>query len=141
MHIDNIKKKYVSKLSLNDILCLYGYTYIKEDAREWTIKDLNHPTLEKINQFSNKYIKEDATSKKFFSLVSNQEMTKFNSINKRDFQYKIIRILSNEFNQVKNDLRNLRFLETDIICTGEYEIQNADKFISKLFNYGELLKK
>ena len=33
MHIDNIKKKYVSKLSLNDILCLYGYTYIKEDAR------------------------------------------------------------------------------------------------------------
>ncbi len=81
MHIDNIKKKYVSKLSLNDILCLYGYTYIKEDAREWTIKDLNHPTLEKINQFSNKYIKEDATSKKFFSLVSNQEMTKFNSIN------------------------------------------------------------
>lgn len=66
---------------------------------------------------------------------------KFNSLNKKDFQYKIIRILSNEFNQVKNDLRNLRFLETDIICTGEYEIQNADKFISKLFNYGELLKK
>ena len=119
MHVDNSKRKYVANLTLEEILLLYGYTYIKEDAKEWNVNDLKKDVLTKLLQFSNKYINDDSVSKKFFSLD--------NSISSESSKLKII---SNNFIHLLKNIEDLNINE-DVIDP----IKKANKIF--LDNYGE----
>jgi len=57
-----------------------------------------------------------------------------------NFEYRIYRVVSNKLNQDKNELKNIRFEESDLISNEILPISMLTTFINKLYFYGELIK-
>jgi hypothetical protein len=79
--------------------------------------------------------------KKYIENIYNryQYILKIRNLNKNYFEYLIIRVLSSELNENKNELNNLRYLEQDVIKKSTLKNNQINNFIIKLFNYGEII--
>lgn len=114
MYVNEEKKKYDSQLNLEDILNLYGYTYIKSDSIKWNYKDLEKHSLIQLNKLVNKFINDDNISKKFFvsktlneqnnikRLYKNLERT-LESLEELELDNSLYRNYMNQFKKIYRD--------------------------------------
>lgn len=136
---NNIAKNYnevPTELIKNIIICFNKHlkSFIPGSVLN---KEIDNFLIPFKNKISNKY----DNDKHYIQNIYNrfQYILKIQIINKNTFEYKIIRVLSSELNENKNELNNLKYLEQDLIKKGQLKNHQFNGFINKLFNYGELI--
>lgn len=113
MYIDDKASPYSSSLTLENILNLSGFTYMKKEAKKWILNDINNITLKKYLNLANDYINNINTLKEFH--VSETER----NINK-------LKNLLNNIDRVSDGLK-----EVGINCGGnleQYKNQIKEKY-------------
>lgn len=104
-------------------------------------KELNNFLIPFKTKIFNKYDSENV-NKHYIENIYNryQYVLKLKMLTKITFEYQIIRVLSSELNENKNELKNLRYSEQDIIKKDILKNSQIKIFITQLFHYGEIIK-
>lgn len=136
---DSIAKNYdsVPTQLINNII-------IKFEKHLFNYKENNLNSIEIDNfliPFKNKINKKYDENKHYIENIYNryEYLLKLHIINKTNFEYQIIRVLSSELNENKNELNNIRYSEQDLIRKGTLKTFQIKLFVNSLFNYGEII--